>query len=124
MKMGSADFKLPWVAVSQPERERLEAELTQEICLLHQLAATDRRVIARRVDSDDILIEISHLCEEGSGVATKLSTIRLRINIGGILIVNNLAATPCAAEYFEKRRCFDWRVLPRGRTGQSSAQQV
>jgi len=63
MKMGSADFKLPWVAVSEHERERLEAELTREISLLHQLATTDRRVIARRVDTDDILIEISHLCE-------------------------------------------------------------
>lgn len=63
VKLRSVDFKLPWVAVSESERERLEAELTQEICLLHQLAAVDRRVIARRVDTDDILIEINHLCE-------------------------------------------------------------
>jgi hypothetical protein len=60
----SVDFKLPWLAVTAQERERLEAELSREICLLHQLAAVDRRVIARRVDTDDILIEIDpHLCE-------------------------------------------------------------
>ena len=64
MTLSSIDFKLPWVPVSGLERERLEAELSQEICLLHQLAAVDRKVIARRVDTDDVLIEIGpHLCE-------------------------------------------------------------
>jgi RNA-directed DNA polymerase len=31
---------------------------------------------------------------------------------------------PTYTEYFEKRRCFAWRVLPRGRTGQTSALRV
>jgi hypothetical protein len=70
MRTRSVDFKLPWVAVSAREQKRLEAELSQEICLLHQLAALDRRVIARRVDSNDILIEVGpHLCECAAAVA-------------------------------------------------------
>lgn len=31
---------------------------------------------------------------------------------------------PTYTEYFERRRCFAWRVLPRGRTGKSSAPSV
>ena len=29
------EFKAPWAAVTPEERERLEAELSQELCLLH-----------------------------------------------------------------------------------------
>jgi hypothetical protein len=58
------DFKTPWVAVTPKEREHLEAELTQELCLLHPLAPLDREVVARRIDTNDILVAINpHLCE-------------------------------------------------------------
>jgi hypothetical protein len=58
------EFKAPWIAVTPEERERLEAELTQEICLLHHLASLDREVLARRSDTADILVAINpHLCE-------------------------------------------------------------
>jgi len=58
------DFKPPWVGVTPTERQQLEAELAQEVCLLHPLAALDREVVARRIDTEDILIAINpHLCE-------------------------------------------------------------
>jgi len=60
----SIEFKAPWTAVTPEERERLEAELSQEISLLHHLASLDRRVVARRIDTGDILVAIDpHLCE-------------------------------------------------------------
>jgi len=50
--------------VTPTERQQLEAELAQEVCLLHPLAALDREVVARRIDTDDILVAINpHLCE-------------------------------------------------------------
>ena len=58
------EFKAPWAAVTPEERERLETELAQELCLLHHLAAVDREVVARRTDTNDILVAITpHLCE-------------------------------------------------------------
>lgn len=58
------EFKAPWVAVTPEERERLETELSQEVCLLHHLASLDREVVARRIDTHDILVAINpHLCE-------------------------------------------------------------
>ncbi len=58
------DFRPPWIGVTKKERQQLEAELAQEVCLLHPLAALDREVVARRIDTDDILIAINpHLCE-------------------------------------------------------------
>ena len=58
------EFKPPWIGVTPTEQQQLEAELAQEVCLLHPLAALDREVIARRIDTDDILVAISpHLCE-------------------------------------------------------------
>src|SRR5882724_9191418 len=57
-------FKPPWVGATPTERQQLETELAQEVCLLHPLAALDREVVARRIDTDDILIAINpHLCE-------------------------------------------------------------
>jgi hypothetical protein len=57
-------LQLPWVSATAEERARLEAELSAEICLLHPLASVDRKVIARRVDSNDVLVEIQpHLCQ-------------------------------------------------------------
>src|SRR6266576_668394 len=58
------EFKPPWIGVTPKERQQLEAELAQEVCLLHSLAALDREVVARRTDTDDILVAINpHLCE-------------------------------------------------------------
>jgi hypothetical protein len=58
------EFKTPWAAVTLEERERLEAELEREVCLLHHLASLDREVVARRTDTNDILVAINpHLCE-------------------------------------------------------------
>ena len=58
------EFKLPWIGVTPTERQRLEAELAQEVCLLHPLAALDREVVAHRTDTNDILVAINpHLCE-------------------------------------------------------------
>ncbi len=58
------EFKLPWVGVTPKERQQLEAELAQEVCLLHPLAALDREVVARRIDTEDMLVAIDpHLCE-------------------------------------------------------------
>jgi len=58
------EFKPPWVGVTPMERQQLEAELAQEVCLLHPLAALDRDVVACRIDTDDILVAINpHLCE-------------------------------------------------------------
>jgi len=57
-------FKPPWVGVTPKERQQLEVELAQEVCLLHPLASLDREVVARRTDTDDILVAINpHLCE-------------------------------------------------------------
>ena len=64
MSMRIGEFQLPWVAATPEERARLEAELSVEVCLLHPLASVDRKVIAHRVDSNDVLIEIQpHLCQ-------------------------------------------------------------
>jgi hypothetical protein len=58
------EFKAPWAAVTTEEKERLEAELANELCLLHHLASLDLEVLARRVDTSDILVGINpHLCE-------------------------------------------------------------
>ena len=58
------EFKAHWAAVTPEEQERLEAELAREVCLLHHLASLDREVVARRTDTDDILVAINpHLCE-------------------------------------------------------------
>ena len=58
------EFKAPWVAVTPEERERLETELSLEVCLLHHLASLDLEVVARRIDTHDILVAINpHLCE-------------------------------------------------------------
>jgi hypothetical protein len=58
------EFKPPWVGVTSEERERLEAELAQGVCLLHPLASLDREVVAHRTDTDDILVAINpNLCE-------------------------------------------------------------
>ena len=58
------EFKAPWTAVSPEEREQLEAELEREVCLLHHLASLDCEVVARRTDTNDILVAINpHLCE-------------------------------------------------------------
>ena len=58
------EFKAPWAAVTPEEQARLEAELAREVCLLHHLASLDREVVARRTDTDDILVAINpHLCE-------------------------------------------------------------
>ena len=38
------EFKPPWVGVTPTERQQLEAELAQEVCLLHPLASLDREV--------------------------------------------------------------------------------
>jgi hypothetical protein len=58
------EFKAPWAAVTPEEQERLEAELAREVCLLHHLASLDREVVARRTDTNDILVAINpHLCE-------------------------------------------------------------
>jgi hypothetical protein len=60
----SIEFKAPWAAVTPEEQERLEAELAQEVCLLHHLASLDREVVARRTATNDILVAINpHLCE-------------------------------------------------------------
>ena len=57
-------FKEPWVTVGPEEAAKLEVELTFELSLLHHLSVVDRRAVARRIDSDDILIELDpHLCE-------------------------------------------------------------
>lgn len=46
------------------ERHRLETELALEVSLLHPLATLDRRVLARRMETNEILVEISpHACE-------------------------------------------------------------
>ena len=64
MMTAPIEFKPPWIGVTPSERQQLEAELAQEVCLLHSLAALDREVIARRIDTDDILVAINpHLCE-------------------------------------------------------------
>ena len=58
------ELKAPWAAVTPEDQERLEAELAQEVCLLHHLASLDCEVVARRTDTNDILVAINpHLCE-------------------------------------------------------------
>jgi hypothetical protein len=57
-------FKQPWVAVGPEEAAKLEKELSLELSLVHHLSLVDRRAVARRVDTDDVLFEINpHLCE-------------------------------------------------------------
>lgn len=57
-------FHKPWVAVGPEERPGLEAGLAAELSLLHPLAALEWRVIARRTDSGELLVELgNHLHE-------------------------------------------------------------
>ena len=64
MRHAHIDFKPPWERVSVKEKMRLEGELAIERSLLHNLATVDCLAVARRIDSDDVLFEITpHLCE-------------------------------------------------------------
>ena len=54
------DYLEPWVELTDPsERTRFEEELRREVCQGHVLFDRSARALARRVDRDDVLFEIS-----------------------------------------------------------------
>ena len=52
------DWLEPWRALSEPEKPRLEIELSYELALGHVLFGRRARALAVRVDCDDVLFEL------------------------------------------------------------------